>query len=145
MTLKNALKFILISSCVATTFQVLMIFFFAVLFDTAGAIYMRELYVLPLIGLLSALPILIFVRKESAPRWEWMLRRVLHLPLTATLVFLPLMHLAWVDQEYLWWGFLFFLVMYIISSIITGVRAKKLANQINARIRASHDSENASH
>ena len=145
MKLKTALKFILISSCVATTFQVLVVSLASLLTGSADTIPFLDLYIFPLIGLLSALPTLIFVRKESAPRWEWMLRRALHLPLTATFVFLPLMHLAWVSQEYLWVGFLFFLAMYIISSIITAVRAKKLADQINARIRASHDSENASH
>ena len=145
MKLKYALKFMLMSYCVATTFQVFMLFIFATAAGSTDTVYARELYSLLVISLFSALPILIFVRKESAPRWEWILRRALHLLLTTGLVFAALIYFDWVSLENLWWVLLFFLGMYALLAVISEIRTKRLANQINARIRASHDSENASH
>ena len=145
MKLKTAIKFVLISSCAATTFQAIAVSLFAALSNSTEVIYLRDLYTIPAIGILSALPVLIFVRRESAPRWEWILRRVLHLLLTAGPIFTALWYFGWVSLENLWFTLSIFLSMYIVLSIISETRTKKLANQINARIRASHDSENASH
>jgi len=148
MRLKDALKFILISACAATTFQITFVTIFASLFRTGfspESIYLRDLYFFPLTGFACALPTLLFVRKESAPRWEWIVRRILHLLITTGLVFASLLFFGWVSLENIWWGLAFFLIMYTTLSIIGTKRANRLAEQINARISASHDSEDASH
>jgi len=146
MKLKAALKFMLISACCATTFQVLVLSFASfIMRDSAEVIYLRDIYIFPLVGFLSALPVLLFVRRESAPRWEWNVRRVLHLLFTMGLVFGTLLYFEVLPPENIGVALGFFLVLYTILFIIGGIRAKKLADQINERISASYDGEDASH
>jgi len=143
MTLKTALKYLVISFCAATTFQVVVVSLTELIFGL-GYMPSWDLYIFPLVGLLCALPIFVLVRRESAPRWEWAIRRAVHFLLTGGLVFGTLAWYGWVTPENMWWPFGIFLFLYIAMYIFEAAKAKKLADQINAKI-ASHDSENVTH
>ena len=146
MTLKNALKTMVISFCAATTFQVAAVSLATLVAGDNYAHMMPpvELYVFLLVGVLCALPVLVLVRSEAAPRWEWRVRRVLHLLLTGGLTFGALAYFGWVTPENLWWPIGIFLFLYAALSVIDAVHAKRLADRINKKI-ASHDDENATH
>ena len=141
MKLRDAFKLMLVAACIATIFQILAVSLFAWFFDINNTIYARNLYQLPLIGVLSTLPTLIFVR-SNAGQVEWIIRQILHFILTVGIVFTALIHFGWVytQTQTIFRVFVVFLVAYLTASVIGAVRGRKLADKLNERINASHDS-----
>lgn len=141
MKLQEAFKFMLIIACVATVFQTFFISIFAWFWDINSLIDARNLYQLPLIGILSTLPTLIFVRSKSS-QLEWIIRQILHFILTASITFIALIRFGWIyaQTQSVIMVFLVFLFVYTTASIIGAVRGRQLAKKLNERINASHDS-----
>ena len=145
MTLKDTLKFMFILFCAITTFQAIFISIFATLTGSENILYTQELYKLPLIGFLSTLPTLIFIGSDKVSRLDLNIRKVVHLFLTAVIVFWSLTYFEWLDRENALPVAIFFMIIYITGHIIGEMRAKKLADELNKRINASHNTENATH
>ena len=140
MKLKDALKSMPLSFSMATTFQVVMLSLGNLLWESDVTMYLRDLFIFPLVGILCSLPILLLVRSESAPRWELFARRVLHMLLTGGLALGALTWFGWITLETLWWPVGIFLVLYTVLTIHDVTQANRVADQINAQIDASHDS-----
>ena len=142
MKIKDAVKLMIAVAGAATVFQTILISVFARFIDNTDAtIYAHDLYQLPLIGVISALPILIFVRSQTASQLEWIIRRILHFVLTTVLVFGALLRFGWIyaQTQNAIIAFIVFLIAYTIMTIFGTVRANKLADKLNERINASHD------
>ncbi|MCL2054592.1 MAG: DUF3021 family protein [Oscillospiraceae bacterium] len=142
MKLKEALKFMLIFGCIATTFQTLFISAAALHYGN-NSFQAVQMYRLPLIGFASTIPILIFVTKGTPARIELVIRKILHFILTASIVFGLLIHFEWVEAKTALPTALFFLGVYICGYILTEIRDKKTAVQINAKIQAENATYNA--
>ena len=143
MKLKDALKFMFVLFCVITTFETLLIAVLGAVDSMGFSFEARELYKPALVALAGVLPVLILVRRENAPRKEWMLRKALHFLLTAGAVFWLLIYFGWLEANNALIIMIFFLVIYISAYTVSGVRAKRLAERLNERINAFRDSENA--
>jgi len=141
MKLRDALKFMFIVACIATVFQTVFISIFAWFWDTNSIVNAHNLYQLPLIGVLSTLPTLIFVRSKTG-QIEWIVRQILHFILTASIVFTALIRFGWIyaQTQNALKVFLVFLFVYVTASVIGAIRGRKLADKLNERINASHDS-----
>ena len=141
MKLYDAFKIMLIGACLATVFQLLFISIFAWLSDIDSVVYSRNLYQLLLVGILSTLPTLILVRK-NASQLEWIFRQILHFILTASIVLFALVHFGWVyaQTQSVLRVFLVFLIVYTTTAVAGAIREKKLADKLNERINASHNS-----
>lgn len=145
MTLKDTLKFMFVLFCVITTFQTIFISIYTMIVDSDGIFYLQELYILPLIGFLATLPTLIFIGSETASRLNLIIRTIVHLFLTAGIVFGSLAYFGQITMENILPIVIFFIAIYISVHIIAEMRAKKLADELNKRISASHNMENATH
>ena len=146
MRLKDALKLMIIIACVATVFQVIFISLFAWVSDYESTLYARELYRLPLTGILSTLPTLIFVGKENISARKLILIRSTHFILTMGIVFGALLYFGLIiDMSNILLVAVIFLITYIIATIIGERQARNLAQQLNERLDAFHNAENASH
>jgi len=141
MKIYDVLKLMLIIACAVTVFQTVFISIFAWFLFSDSTIYARNLYQLPVIGALSTLPTLLYIKRSEPSQLEWIIRRILHFVLTAGVVFGALTHFGWVyaQTQNAIIAFAVFLLVYIASTIVGSVRANRLANQLNERINASHD------
>jgi len=145
MKLKDALKriivlFFVITICI-TLFMSLLPVFTGSDFDIAA----RDLYRIPLVALLGAIPVFVLIRNEKASNLEIVLRKILHFVLTSALVLGSLMLFGWIDAASAAVIVVFFLVVYIVIWIVETVRGKKLAARLNERINAFQSDENATH
>ena len=136
MKLRAALKFMSVLFFAITTFEILFIAALGFIIDSSLTFMARELYRIPLIALLSVMPVLIMVRDEKASRAEWIVRKVLHLLLTAGIVFFMLIHYKWMDRDNALFIISFFSVVYVAGCVFEEFRAKRLADRLNARIKA---------
>jgi hypothetical protein len=138
----DALKFMFYLFCMVTTFETLFIAALG-LFDPDITFAARELFKIPLVALLSALPVMILIRSETASRTEWLIRKALHFTLTAGIVFGMLIYFDWLDKKNAPFVILFFLILYAAAFVIHEIRAKQLADELNKRIDAFHQGESA--
>ena len=145
MKLKEGLKILFHLFCALTTFIVLFIAFQAVFLNREASFGGIDLFKLISISFVSVLPSLIFLGQESASRRKSILLRSLHFILTAGAVFGCLLLYGWIDTASAMWTVLFFLVVYISASVVIEVRDKKLADKLNEKINAFHNSENETH
>lgn len=145
MKLNEALKFMFYLFCVITTFEVLFVAISSSILAPNLLFDMWDLLKLPFVAFSSVLPVLILVRRETAPRMELRLRKVLHFVLTAAVVSGLLIYFGWMYATNAIFIAAFFLAIYIAASVIQEIREKKLAQKLNKQINAFHDAENATH
>ena len=145
MKLKDALKLMFFLACVVTTFQILFIATYVMISGADFTLRAAELYRVCFIGFSCVLPVLLFVRNETARRAEIIVRKALHFFLTAGIVFGLLIYYQWMDTKNALFIALFFLALYFSALAFGEIRQKRLADKINERINAFHDTENASH
>ena len=144
MRLKEALKFMFYIFCMVTTFETLFIAALG-LADREMIFTARELFKIPLVAFLSALPVFILVGRDTAPRTEWVIRKVAHFTITAAIVFGLLTYFSWLDKQNAFFVILLFLALYAAAYIIQEIRAKQLAAEINKRLTAFQRGENATY
>ena len=147
MKLAYALKFMFVLFCVITAFQVLFVGIVNIALNNDVMFSMRDLLKLPLISLAGVLPTLIFIRTKTKPpsKAESIIKSVLHFILTAGGIFGLLIYFKWLEPANAVFIVTFFLVIYIPAYIFQELRDRKLARQINERINAFHEAENATH
>ncbi len=145
MKLKDTLKYMFHIFCVITTFETLFIATESLINDSNFVLNAWELYKILIIAFTSVLPMLIFVRSETASRMGMIIRKVIHFVLTSGIVFSLLIYFKWMDAKNAVFIALFFLSIYIPAHIIGEIRAKQLADKLNERINAFHKAENATH
>ena len=120
----------------ATTFQVLMISGISLIMGTDTTVYTRDLYQIPVIAFLSALPGLIFMRvagKEES-RWKWTIRRLLHFALTGGIVFTALTFFGWIRPGNIIVPVISFIVIYGIFSIGSEMQDREFAKKLNEKL-----------
>ena len=142
MRLKEALRFMFFVFCLVTTLETLFIATLGLL-GTGFTFEASELFQIPLVAFLSALPVLILIRSETASRTEWIIRKAAHFALTAGAVFGMLIYFGWLDKQNALFVVLFFLIVYAAAYIIQELRAKQLADEINKRLSAYQQGEDA--
>ena len=145
MKLKAALKNMFTLFCIITTFETIFIASISWLPDQNFIFNARDLFKIPFVAFAGVLPVLILVRSEKTPRAELMIRKTLHFILTAGVVFGLLIYFGWMDMTNAVFIAAFFLAIYIPATVVQEIRAKKLADQLNAKINAFHKAENATH
>jgi magnesium-transporting ATPase (P-type) len=145
MKLKEALKFMSILFCVITTLESIFIASVSLLFDPSFIIDAWDILRILFVALTGVLPVLILIRSEKAPRAELMIRKILHFILTAGIVFTLLIYFGWMGMANALIITLFFLAIYISATIVQEIQARKLADQLNARLDAFHKAENETH
>ena len=148
MKLKYALKFIFVLFCVITTFQVLFIGIINTVLGSDIMFSMQALLQLPLISFAGVLPVLLFVRgrtKNPPSRTTAIILQALHFILTSGAVFGLLIYFKWLDATNAALIIAFFLGIYIPAYIFQELRDRKLARQLNERINAFHNNDNATH
>jgi hypothetical protein len=101
------------------------------------------LYKMILVAFVSVLPVLVHVYKETISRTQIIIRQILHLVLTAGLTLGLLVYFEWLVAENAVATVIFFLTIYIIAYTVQAMRAKKLADKLNEKLNAFHNSENA--
>jgi hypothetical protein len=146
MKLKDTLKFMTVLFCVITTGQVVFVASFNLLYDSEAMFSMWDLLKMPAVALAGVMPTLLFVRSETAPRAELIVRNALHFVLTAGIVFGLLFYFGWIDDIINAAIVLaFFLAIYIPAHVVAGIQEKKLADRLNERISAFYRAENETH
>ena len=146
MKLKYALKFMFFLFCVVTTFQVLLVGVVNIILENDNTMTFWDMLKLPLVSFASVIPTLIFVRgktNKQQTRAEAVILPILHFALTAGLVFGLLIYFGFMDAANAAILVAFFLAIYIPAYIFQELRDRKLAKQLNERINAFHDTENA--
>jgi len=131
--------------CIVTTFQLLFIIAVWTVLNDEHTFTSSDLFKVQLVALASVLPVLIHVRKKIVSRTQLIIRQVLHFILTAGVVFGLLIYFEWIDEKSAAATIVFFLAIYIPAYLIQEIRARKLAKQLNEKINAFHNSENATH
>jgi len=145
MKLKDALRFMFFLFCAVSTFETLFIATLGFINNDIFVFEAKELYKIPFVAFMSVLPVFVMIRSETAPRPEWIARKALHFILTAGVVFTLLIYFKWIDKQNVLLVAIFFLFIYITAFAVQEIRAKRLADAINKRINAFHESENATH
>jgi len=146
MKLKYVLKFMFFLFCVNTTVLVLFTGTINLLLYYDTVVPVRNILRFPLVGFASVLPTLIFVRdKTKETKTVTIIRTALHFILTSGIVFGFVVHYGWLDTANAIFVIAFFLSGYISVHIYQGLRDRKLAKQLNERINAFHNAENATH
>jgi len=132
--------------CIITTFQVVFIALSNALLGNKNlTLNITQLAGIPFVAFMSVLPVLIYVHKENVSRTELTVRKILHFLLTGGAVFGSLIYFGWIDMENAVITVLFFIGLYIFATFIAESRAKKLADEMNKKISAFHDAQNATH
>lgn len=94
---------------------------------------MHELYRIVLLAFLSVLPTVIYIwQAEKMP--TWVLQRLLHVLLTAGLVFGMLYYYGWIHPETWWMIFAFTITVTIVANFFFFVRTKRLAKQLTQHL-----------
>ena len=148
MKLNYALKYMFILFCVVTTGQVLFVGALNLIIGNEYLMTMSDLLKLPLVSFASVIPTLIFVRsktKKTPTKTETLILPIVHFILTAGIVFGLLMYFEFMDAANAAFIIMLFLVVYIPAYIYQYMRDRKLARQLNERINAFHNTENATH
>ena len=146
MKLKYALKFMFVQACIVTTFLVLFTgtINLTLYYDTVVPV--RNILRFPLLAFATVLPSLIFVRdKSKETKKGTIIRTTLHFIFTSGIGFGLVIHFGWLDATNAIFVIAFFLVIYIFTHIYQALRDRKLAKQLNERINAFHNAENATH
>jgi hypothetical protein len=138
MKLIDALKSMVRLFCVITTFEVMFIAALGAYIEKGFTLEAWELIKIPFVAFVSVLPILILVRSEKAPRWEYFARGALHLALTAFAVFSSLYLFGWIDSANMVFTAFFFVAIYLSAFAAENIREKRLADKFNERIKAYH-------
>ena len=149
MRLMDRAKAVFTQSCVIITLQIIFISLSAWISDSDRVIYARDMYQLVIVGFLAVLPTaFLFVKTldefMSLSGIKAVIFRMLHLILTAAVVFGSLGFFGWMDAGNALRVFIIFLIIYGITTIISELRVRKLAKQLNERLDAFHKAENAS-
>jgi len=145
MKLKDALKTIFHLFCALTTFILLFIAIQGTFLNREASFDGVDLFKLISVSFVSVLPSLIFVGQETASRRKVIILRIIHFVLTAGAVFGCLIFYDWIDSASAVITVIFFLIVYITASVIIEIRDKKLADKLNERINAFHNTENETH
>ena len=146
MRLNYALKFMLVLFCVITTFLVIITGVVNWILDKDDVITMWEMLRFLLISFAGVLPTLIFVRgetKKPPSRVEAIILPTLHFFLTAGIVFGLMVYFRLIDATNAVIFIIFFITLYISVYIFQVLRDRTLAEQLNKRINAFHNTENA--
>ena len=148
MKLKYALKFMFFLFCIVNTFQVLFIGVFNILIGYDVMMTAPDMLKIPLVSFASVLPTLIFVRgktKKPQTRAKMIVVPLLHFCLTAGIVFGLLIYLEFMDATNTVILIAFFIAIYVPAYLFQEIRDRKLARQLNKRLIAFHNTENATH
>ena len=145
MSIKAALKYILILFCFCTTFIFFITGVIAVFISPDTLIDGRHILNALFLAFAATIPTLVFVGGENASRRGIFIRRAIHFFLTAGIIFGCLTYFEWMDATNIIYIILTFLIVYIVGTIITEIREKKLADKLNERINAFHEAQNETH
>jgi len=117
--------------------------------DVDAVIYQRDMYRILIVTFISILPSVIFTWLNL---WEWavgwykvMVVHICHVTITGAGVFGVLTFFGWVDVTNALRVFSVFMTVYIISVIVSVLRANSLSRRLNERLDAFHKTENATH
>ena len=147
MTLKQTLKRMAILFFMATTFCFMFIGIQSTFFFPEMTYSGTDILTCILMAFLVTLPSLIFFRAENVSHINLRIRQILHFIFSAGAVFVGITLLDWVELDIYTalYAFLFFSVVYILGFTIALIREKRIADELNKRINAFHDTENVTH
>ena len=146
MKLKYALKFVFILFCVITTAQVLFISTVSIITGSETLMTSWDMLKLPLVAFASVLPTLMYVRRNTKKlpgRAEAIILQILHFTLTSGIVFGLLIYFGYMGAANAAFIIALFIVIYVPACVIQERRDRKLANKLNERINAIHNTDNA--
>jgi hypothetical protein len=145
MSLKNTLKTMFFLSCAVTTFLFLFIALQGVFFNLEISFSDMDMLKLISVSFASSLPTLIFAGQETAPHRRIIFLRILHFVLTAGAVFGLQIFYGFMDATNAAFVAVVFIVIYVTAYIIIEIREKRLADRLNEKINAFHNTENETH
>ncbi len=145
MKLKELLKFMFLTICAITTFEVLYIAAELLITGSDWLLSAWDLLKIVFVALMGSLPILILSRKENASRRELIIRQTVHFFLTGGVVGGLLVAFEWMTATNAVYVATFFICIYAALYAVGELRARKLAKALNERINAFHADQNETH
>ena len=150
--MKERLKFMFVLFCAVTTLQILYMsvhLLFIILsgtYDGYPIVFAAsELFRVLIVAFASTLPCLIFIGTSGLPKTLLAVRNIVHFALTAGIVFGLLFYFGTLNAFNAIGIALIFLAIYIVAAVRHSFMEKKLADELNKRIIAFHEGENATH
>ena len=139
MKLKRTLKYMIHLFCAITTVQIVFISLLSAILGTNSEIGYRTLHAIIITAFVGVLPTIIFVvGTENVSRRIYFLLVGIHFILTISFVFASLNHFGKLVQDNTIPIIILFLVIYIAAHITAEIRTKKMIDELNKRINATH-------
>jgi len=141
MTFQKVLRLIPIMFCTVTT-----IFFFilgiqSIIFFPDVTFKGPDILFFLFMTFLTTLPTFILVQKDTASRFERIIKQILHFLVSGCLVFGFLIYLEYLIMETAIYAITMFSLMYIVGYTIMEIRDRKLAAKLNERINMLQDED----
>ena len=138
MRLKNTLKFMFHLFCGITTAQVIFISLLATVLERPAELDYQHFHSIIVTAFVGVLPTIIFAWLENVSRGVFFFSVGLHFVLTTSFVFISLNHFEQLEHNNIIFIIIFFLVLYIVAYISAELRNKKMIDELNKRINATH-------
>jgi hypothetical protein len=97
------------------------------------------------VTLAGVLPTFMFAFTEAATKTVYRLLTRLHFALTGGMVFGLLIFFGWINLQNAAVIAVVYIVVYIVNSVLVNIRDRHLADKLNERLNAFHNSQNATH
>ena len=141
---KSVLSQVFISFCVITAFLIIFNGLFALIFNRDSVIYTWHILRYPLVVFVSMLSVFMYVFFEVTTRAGEILRQILQMAITAGLVLGMIILLGGAGWENFLRSAVIFILLSQISVAAGIANERKIANEINKRLKQLHD-EDATH
>ena len=138
MRLKEILKFMFYLFCIITTSQLFFVTMLMIIRNTTDEISINHFYSILISSFVGVLPTIMFVFTENISRKGWFISRFIHFILTASFVYAALIYFEQLQPGIPIPTIIFFFIIYFSAHLYQEIQAKKIADELNKRISATH-------